>query len=79
MHHIPNEVQLNGRYWKDGDEVSCVTEKGSWQIGIVLNNGRPRLSAGWNKFAMENDLNESQILVFSMAEENEGIVFNIQL
>lgn len=79
MQHIPPEVQLNGRDWKDVDEVRCVTEKGSWPISIVLNNGRPRLSAGWNKFARENNLKKSQILGFSMIQGNEEIVLNIQL
>lgn len=56
MQIIPREVSPHGRDWTSGEEVKCITNKGSWKVGLVLSNGCGRFSSGWNKFVRDNHL-----------------------
>ena len=67
-----------GRDWMVGDEVTFVTNKGNWKIGIVISNGSPRFSAGWNFFIKDNNIKASNTLVFHMTEQDGTIVFRIE-
>lgn len=75
---IPQEVNPSGCAWVGGEEVSCVTENGTWNVGIVLSNGSPRFSSGWNKFVKENELKVGTSLVFSTSEQSGRIICKIQ-
>ncbi|KAK1373883.1 hypothetical protein POM88_030076 [Heracleum sosnowskyi] len=76
--HIPSHVSARNRDWQSGEEVMLRTDVGTWMVRIVFNNGSPRFSAGWNKFARDNKFIVNQKLVFTLIEEDDVIVFDIQ-
>ncbi|KAK1352216.1 hypothetical protein POM88_053480 [Heracleum sosnowskyi] len=76
--HIPSHVSARNRAWQSGEEVMLRTDVGTWMVRIVFNNGSPRFSAGWNKFARDNKFIVNQKLVFTLIEEDDVIVFDIQ-
>lgn len=78
MQHIPGNVKPRDQNWQAGEKVSFVTAKGTWQVGIVLHNGRGRFSAGWNAFAKDNKLKKSNTLLFTLTENNEGPCFTVE-
>ncbi|WOG82287.1 hypothetical protein DCAR_0101450 [Daucus carota subsp. sativus] len=72
---IPIAIHPPNRAWNKGDEVELRTEKGSWRLGMVLHGNRARLSAGWNKFARENEYKVDDVLSWQLMEENDTDVF----
>ncbi|KAK1383336.1 hypothetical protein POM88_021071 [Heracleum sosnowskyi] len=74
---IPRFIVPANKQWLVGERVLLRTDEGSWSIGLTVNDGRARFSAGWNKFARDNELKRRQNLVFNMIEGAEGIVFEV--
>nr|XP_017258259.1 PREDICTED: uncharacterized protein LOC108227556 [Daucus carota subsp. sativus] len=72
---IPVVIHPPNRAWKKGDEVEIRTEKGSWRLGMVLHGNRARMSAGWNKFARDNEYQVDDVLSWQLIEENGTDVF----
>lgn len=79
MQVIPRYITPRNREWKAGDKVTLVTDNGNWPLGIVMSHGRARFSAGWNKFVRDNRLRNSQVLVFTLVESDDGPILNVQL
>lgn len=78
--YIPNSITPHGRQWMENEKITLRSENGEWQVKIVLSNGLPRISAGWNKFAKDNELIYEQSLTFILVEEEEnGAIFEIEL
>lgn len=77
--HIPRNVIPNNRGWEAGEQVRLRTAGGTWTVTIVFNNGIPRFSAGWNQFAKSNKLKRNQIVVFTLLEDEDGIVFDVAI
>lgn len=76
--YIPRTIKPRNRGWHAGEKVTFRTGVGSWKIGIVKSHGTARFSAGWNKFTEANTLLENQKLLFTLVEEPEELVFNVQ-
>lgn len=76
--HIPKHICPRNRSWQAGEDVKLKTDKGSWNVSIVLSNRTGRFSAGWNRFSEDNKLKKSNSLIFTMFESAEGIVFNVE-
>lgn len=76
---IPKHITPQNRAWVAGEQVSIRTPTGMWTVGIVFNSsGAPRFSAGWNRFSRDNELRKNQMLVFTVEEEHDGIIFDVQ-
>lgn len=79
MQHIPRNVKPLNRGWKAGEHVRLRTAAGTWTVKIVFNNGIPRFSAGWNQFSRYYKFKANQNLVFTLLEDEDGIVFDVQI
>lgn len=77
--HIPSNVKPQQRKWRHGEEVLLSTVNGDWMVRIVFSNGNPRFSAGWNRFARDNNLQQNQNLVFTLFEDQDMLLFNVQM
>lgn len=63
-----------------GDEIILQTERGSWRVGLVLSNESPRISAGWNKFIRDNEIELNNRLRFTLLGNIQGIwTFTVQI
>ncbi|KAK1366480.1 hypothetical protein POM88_042041 [Heracleum sosnowskyi] len=76
--YIPKSITPRNRSWKSGERVLLTTDAGSWTVGVVCSKATTRFSAGWNTFAGKNEFITNQRLVFTMKEEADGIVFEVE-
>ncbi|KAK1361406.1 hypothetical protein POM88_045880 [Heracleum sosnowskyi] len=76
--YIPKSITPRNRSWKFGERVLLTTDAGSWTVGVVCSKATTRFSAGWNTFAGKNEFITNQRLVFTMKEEADGIVFEVE-
>ncbi|KAK1401320.1 hypothetical protein POM88_000925 [Heracleum sosnowskyi] len=76
--YIPKSITPRNRRWKSGERVLLTTDVGSWTVGVVTSKATTRFSAGWNTFAGKNEFITNQRLVFTMNEEADGIVFEVE-
>lgn len=79
LQHIPRAIVPHDRQWIAGEKVLLRTNNGFWSVGIVYNHKIPRFSAGWNLFAKDNKLQLNQSLDFTLVEDANGIIFDVQL
>ncbi|KAF1002491.1 hypothetical protein AG4045_017755 [Apium graveolens] len=77
--HIPKEIHLFHHVFKASDEITLVRNAKSWKVGIVLSNGMPRVSAGWNKFSSDNKLKVADRLIFYFLDNVDDAVFNVEV
>lgn len=72
-------MKPQNREWEIGEQVLLSSVNGDWMVSIVFSNGTPRFSAGWNKFARDNNLRENQNLVFTLFEQQDVHLFDVQI
>lgn len=77
--HIPRNIKFQNRDWNRGDCAKVRKTDGSWDPGIVLNNGKARFSAGWSKFVREQKLKKNDNLRFTLHEDDDIAVFDIEV
>ncbi|KAL1806425.1 hypothetical protein ACET3Z_029493 [Daucus carota] len=75
--HIPRTVKPGLREWQSGEDITLQTVRGSWNVGIVMNNRVPRFSRGWNQFRDGNNLSQNQKITFRMTEDTDRVVFRV--
>ena len=70
--YIPRYINRDDREWNAGDQCLLRTTGGIWTVNVVLSNGLPRFSAGWNKFARDIKLKLDDIVHFTMLGNDQG-------
>lgn len=76
--YIPPDIYPPAPKWVAYERILLRTENGEWSVGITISAGRPRLSAGWNKFSRDNKLKCNQTLFFNLLpDDGSGVVFNV--
>lgn len=56
------------------ERIVLRTETGEWPLTITVSSGRPRLSAGWNKFTADNKLKCNETLMFTLLPDDGSVV-----
>lgn len=78
--YIPRNITPTNRNWMKGDKIILQTGRGSWRVGLVLSNDSSRISAGWNKFVRDNDIELNNRLRFTLLGNIQGIwTFTVQI
>lgn len=77
--YIPPNIQPPSRKWVPYKKILIRTDNGEWSVGITLCGSRARLSAGWNRFSKDNNLNFNQTLFFTLLPDNgNGVIFYVE-
>lgn len=77
IHHIRSHIKFRNREWQRRDGARFRGTEGTWDIGVILNNGKAIFSAVWSRFMKEQKVKENDTLLFTLREDDDIVVFDV--